>query len=256
MVSRAGDPRNLLKSALMNLHNQWLTKSPPFCLGHRGFPARARENTLPSFLAAMEAGAHGVELDVYVTRDGVPVVHHNAAAWTGEEELILAQLTWDELEPLSFVVDHESYQVATLTSVLDGIGPEAMVNVEIKPPLANRAAMTVEQILPVIAPHPNILVSSFDAEILRLTQELESTVPLGFLFDSLQALDPWPELPPVFALHPHKDCVDEAFMERVGRYHHRIFTWTVDDPQEAESLLALGVDGLISNRPDLIAPTC
>ena len=79
----------------MNVQNQWLTKSPPFCLGHRGFPSRARENTQASFAAALVAGAQGVEMDVLVTADGVPVVHHDDTAWTGEALRLITECYGD-----------------------------------------------------------------------------------------------------------------------------------------------------------------
>src|SRR5690349_17048621 len=50
----------------------------PLHIAHRGMPRLARENTLPSFALALEAGADGLELDVHATRDGVVVVHHDA----------------------------------------------------------------------------------------------------------------------------------------------------------------------------------
>ena len=52
----------------------------PLRIAHRGMPRRLRENTLPSFAAALAAGADGIELDVHATSDGVVVVHHDAVS--------------------------------------------------------------------------------------------------------------------------------------------------------------------------------
>ncbi|MBK6765004.1 MAG: glycerophosphodiester phosphodiesterase [bacterium] len=63
-------------------------------LGHRGSPKIARENTLASFRLALDEGADGVELDVQITRDGIPVVCHDEELATGERlcDLSLAEM--------------------------------------------------------------------------------------------------------------------------------------------------------------------
>src|SRR5437763_15808492 len=67
---------------------------PPLRIAHRGMPRRERENTLPSFAAALAAGAQGIELDVHATADGVVVVHHDAVT---REGMTHAASPWREL---------------------------------------------------------------------------------------------------------------------------------------------------------------
>src|SRR5687768_16417859 len=102
-------------------------------IGHRGAPRERPENTLASFLRALDLGADAVELDVHATRDGVVVVHHDfvpradasVAALRGRP---IAELTAAELA--TFKTSGEP--IPTLAAVLEAIGPRATVYVEIK----------------------------------------------------------------------------------------------------------------------------
>src|SRR5467141_1624776 len=77
---------------------QTISKTPPLIIGHRGASALAPENTLASFKRALEDGAAGVELDVRLASDGVPVVIHDATLRrTGLREGLVAKMTSGEL---------------------------------------------------------------------------------------------------------------------------------------------------------------
>src|SRR3954463_10768298 len=70
----------------------------PLRIAHRGMPRREPENTLPSFAAALAAGAQGIELDVHATADGVLVVHHDPVTRDGLEILTTP---WSEMREAS-----------------------------------------------------------------------------------------------------------------------------------------------------------
>ena len=90
-------------------------------------PRRERENTLPSFAAALAAGAQGIELDAHATADGVVVVHHDAATGDGVE---IARALWSDLSPSRR--RSGATEIPTLASVCDLVAERAELFVEIK----------------------------------------------------------------------------------------------------------------------------
>ena len=89
----------------------WIRLEGPFLIGHRGNAAHDRENTPRAFETALEAGCDGVELDVRLTRDLVPVVHHDDLVTDERGMAPLAELTWDEIRDARFDSDGGPYRV-------------------------------------------------------------------------------------------------------------------------------------------------
>ncbi len=122
----------MARRALLRRRRGELSRSPEL-IGHRGAPRERPENTLASFLRALDLGADAVELDVHATRDGVVVVHHD---FVPRAESSVAALGGRPIAELT-AADLGTFQVAgepipTLASVLEAIGGRATVYVEIK----------------------------------------------------------------------------------------------------------------------------
>src|ERR1043166_3284551 len=107
-------------------------------IGHRGAPRIHLENTLPSFVAAFDAGVDAVELDVHVTADGIPVVHHDARLGRSVQSRAfrrraIRRLTWAQIRTVSLSSDPDAdYRIPTLESVFDALGGRGTIYVEIK----------------------------------------------------------------------------------------------------------------------------
>src|SRR3954469_23760161 len=100
---------------------------PPLRIAHRGMPRRERENTLPSFSAALAAGAQGIELDVHATADGVVVVHHDHVTREGVE---IAATRWRDLQAADRSGDAGA-GIPSLASVCDLVSQRTELFVEI-----------------------------------------------------------------------------------------------------------------------------
>jgi glycerophosphoryl diester phosphodiesterase len=211
-------------------------------LAHRGANRLARENTITAFVAAASIGADGVELDVQLSADGVVVVHHDhdLAGLGAIGELTAAELPdW----------------VPTLGAALDACAGLALVNVEIKDPTAVLPTAALLTARP--NGQPAALVSSFDLASIDDHHCAAPGVPTAWLTlpgrDQAAALATAAEHGHA-ALHPHCSVVTA---ELVGAAHDRglrIGTWTVNEPDQAATLAAMGVDVLISDVPDVVRP--
>jgi glycerophosphoryl diester phosphodiesterase len=236
----------------------WIRQTTPLLIGHRGFPEAAQENTSPSFEAALEAGCDGVELDVRLTRDGVPVIHHDGAVPTGEGSLVLGEVTWAELRSTPFQGKLGPYSIPSLEEVILTLSGRGLINVEIKPPGPGRrdeVAAAVIRAIDRVRPRESTLVSSFDPDTLSAVHQLDRGCFLGFLFSSMRDLNHLEEsevADRLTALHPRHDLVDARLMKRAKERSLGVHAWTVDDPAEASRLVELGVNSVITNHPDRI----
>jgi len=114
----------------------WLDR--PLVLGHRGASAHAPANTVAAFRVADGAGAHGVELDVHLTADGVPVVIHDGSVdATTDGHGRVRDMTLREIQQLDagshFDAAFAGERIPTLAEALAAMGDRMLVNVELKP---------------------------------------------------------------------------------------------------------------------------
>jgi len=244
----------------------------PLVVGHRGASADHPENTLPSFEAAILAGADVVELDVRLTADRVPVIMHdpNVSETTDGtgfvNDLTLAQVK--RLRARGREGSGEGADVPTFAEALELLSGRGGVDVEIKnlpgePGFDSPREEVVERTLAVLAEsgfRGDVIVSSFNWFSIERSRELRPDIPTGFL--STASIDPWASLQ--YVTSRGHDYVLPQFPvllqagERFVRAAHeagvRVGTWTVDDPSTVEQLFTLGVDAVASNRPDMAVP--
>ena len=214
-------------------------------IAHRGASARFAENTVEAFAGARTLGADWVELDVRRTADGALAVHHDAHLPDGRA-----------------IVDVDAADlpagVLALTAALDACEPLG-VNVEIKnlpgDPDFDRSAGSWPTVAPVVAARAQpILVSSLPPRDARCPARLEPSVATALLTFALH--DPERTVEAVaaaghVALHPCDAIVDASLMAMCHDRGLAVNMWTVDDPDRIAELAALGVDGIVTNVPDV-----
>lgn len=226
----------------------------PAIVAHRGASAVARENTVEAFARARELGADAVELDVRRTADGCLVVNHDASV-PGVGPLV--ERTLDELRAAA-------PWIPTLEDALAAC--EGMwVNVEVKnSPLDpdwdpnERVAATVADWVAAQDAFARVLVSSFNPAALGRAREVARQIATALLtahgVDPLGAVDAAADAGHVAYHPPHQVLAGGRAGEVVRRARARglaVVPWTVDDPREIRSLAESGVDGVITNVPDV-----
>src|SRR5579862_4654549 len=149
----------------------------PLVIAHRGASSEAPENTLRAFTRALELGVDGIELDVQVTRDGVPVVFHDftLTRLTGTRGR-LADRTWAELQKLR--VGGEP--IPTLADALSLTRGRCILQIEIK------KGAPVAPVLAAIrktASTKDVILASFDSDILREAAALAPKLPRMLIAD-------------------------------------------------------------------------
>ena len=224
----------------------------PFLYAHRGASAQAPENTLAAFRCALEARADGVELDVHLSADGVPVVIHDATLQrttdgSGPVDLLNAA----ELATLDagswFAPDFAAETVPTLAAVLELLAGRLRINVELKDAAAGLAVL---ELLPRF-PGAEVILSCFDRAALHELRCADPRVPLAVLSEE----SGWHRLLPealalgATVLHLRADVVTRPLVAAARAAGQPVYAWTVDDPWTARTLLRAGVAGLFTNDP-------
>jgi glycerophosphoryl diester phosphodiesterase len=237
----------------------WGRHERPLVIAHRGASADAPENTLAAFRRARNDGADGVELDVMRCATGeVVVFHDDDLLRLGKRSGATRATTLSALREIDL---GGGERIPLLDDVLEELGP-LLVNVELKSPPRWTARIVddglAEAVAEILARHDvgaRALVSSFDPILLGRFRRCARAVATGLLFAHDQAA-PWrrawtaPLLRPT-ALHPESLLVDAHSVRRWRARGFLLHVWTVDDPAELRLLAALGVDGVITNRPKI-----
>ncbi|MCL5109570.1 MAG: glycerophosphodiester phosphodiesterase [Chloroflexi bacterium] len=228
----------------------------PRVIAHRGASAEAPENTLAAFALAAEQGADMVELDVQASRDGQLVVIHDATVdRTTNGSGAVRGYSLAELRQLDaggwFASRYTAERIPTLGDVCRFASGRIALNLEVKCQPGEFAPLA-GSFLSELAAHDHLnsaLISAFSLPVLVELRRLSPVVQLAYLFAGA-----WPggeqyERLALAALHPKHSLVDAP---RVSEAHARglaVNVWTVDERARWGELVALAVDGVVTNKP-------
>jgi len=230
---------------------------------HRGASHDAPQNTLAAFRLAREMGADGVELDVQVSKDGEAVVIHDFTVdATTDGQGAVKDKTLAELKELDagcwFDARFAGQRIPTLEEVIVEVGHQLFLNIELKTK-AFASTNLVAEVVRLIEDHNlvhRVIVSSFNPLPLRQVKRLNHHISTGLIYSFdlpahlIRAL--FLLLADADALHPEKHLVTQEYMTWAQERGYRVNAWTVDEPAEMKRLITLGVDGIITNRPDVL----
>lgn len=247
----------------------------PLLFGHRGAAGVAPENTLPSFRRALADGVDVFELDVHATRDGeIVVLHDPTLERTTDGAGPVSALTMAELERLdaghrfsedggrTFPFRGQGVRVPRLADLVREF-PEIPLNIEIKPP----GSAVVDAVVTLVrAARARIVLAAEHDDIMHAIRAAAPEIPTSLatgevaafigalqaggtpvLPDGAVAL----QIPPCFGDVTLVDAASVAAAHALGAEIH---VWTINDPDEARRLLALGCDGIMTDVPHRISP--
>jgi glycerophosphoryl diester phosphodiesterase len=234
-------------------HNLWFTTPPPLIIAHRGASAAAPENTLAAFRLAKTQGAHGIEFDVQLSADGIPVViHDDTVDRTTNGRGRVTDLTLAQLQSLDA---GQGESIPTLAQTFDLFGPDFLYNLEIKndDQTDRGAEQAIAECIRRYGVQRQLIISSFNPTALeRIYAVLGDEVPLAFLHMGMMDRDTSAWQFPCHADHPYYLAIDAAYMAWAQAVNRLVNVWTLDDPLIAQQLAAIGVHSIITNNPHLL----
>lgn len=222
---------------------------------HRGFSYIAPENTIYAFQAAIDSGADYIELDVQLTADKQVVVFHDKSLnrttnGTGK----ISDYTYEELQQLSsgkwFGIEFEDAKIMLLSDVLEFIGHKALLNIEIKN--IGNVNETVEKTVELVKEYgltSSCYITSFSYKALKKVKEIEPKIKTA-LIANVATSTAYSQLPDIDAVSMNYIFVNKSVVNTAHQNGKLIFVWTVDKEADIRHMVSLGVDNIITNRPD------
>ena len=232
---------------------------PPLVIAHRGASAAAPENTIAAFERAVADGADAIELDVHLSRDDQPVViHDETLERTTDGRGPVRGHTMRELKRLDAGAwrgpGFTGQRLQTLQEVLERFRGRTRFWIELKggsdlyPDIEERIVGLLE-VYDVI---DGALVQSFDHAALARLRSFSRELSLGALL-ARAPLDLARDVPPdADAVCPSSDVLGATEREAIRRSGRQCHVWTVNEPALMDRLVEWSVDGIITDRPDLL----
>ena len=230
----------------------------PLVVAHRGVSSLAPENTLAAVKKAVEIGADGSEIDVRLTKDGEVVLLHDSrlkrtagdpgAVW----DFTLQELTGFEVGAW-FGEKFEGEPIPTLTQVIRSVKGKILLNIEIK--LSREEPEIAQKVVDIIHREKirkKCLITSFDRKTVETVKEIDPRIKTGFIFGQDYPEDVFEGNWDVLSCNIR--VLNAEFMAKAREKKKEIHVWTVDDQEEMRRLIDLGVDAIITNRPQDLIP--
>ncbi len=238
----------------------YLNGKPPRAFAHRGWHTgdlAGRENTLPAFQRAFDEGYRYLETDVHATADGVLIAFHDPFLdRVTDSKGRVATLTWDQVRQARI---RGKDPIPLMSELLDAL-PEARFNIDAKAsgvlgPLADlirtagvadrvclgsfsdRRLATLRQTL-----GPQVATSMGPREIFRLVRASARGRGFGTTAVAAQVPVSWQRFP----------IVTPRFVASAHAADLEVHVWTINDESEMRRLLDLGVDAIMTDRPDVL----
>ena len=235
-------------------------------IAHRGASAYYPENTMPSFRGAVELNADMIELDIQLSKDGVPVVFHDAELTDHTNgQGMIADYTLKELKKLDagswFDQGFAGTHIPTLEEVLEYAGGKIALNIEIKTEAVTDSVKggVEEKCLQLVKKYgmeKHVLFSSFDYRAVAHLRELDSDIPVAILYDPSQSNKMMPhQLVKKYqadAFNCSHRQLSRKWVADLQKHDIPTFIYTVNGVRKMKKLIGVGVSGMFTNKPDLL----
>jgi glycerophosphoryl diester phosphodiesterase len=236
----------------------------PLLFAHRGAPSEHAENTLPAFAAALEQGADVLELDVRMSFDGHVMVSHDE---TGQRVYgvphAISLTHFANVKRWRCKRDNgQTYEPATLAEVLEAF-PRVPLNVDVKQEFPDMLLSLFDVIMGHAA-EDRVLLTSFSSRTLAKIRQLGYRGPIGMSQRDAALFVLGPRWLGRIARHgasrlqiPTRyaglDLTSRVTIEKAHALGLPVDYWVVNDPGEAERLLDLGADGIVTDEPKVLS---
>ncbi|MEQ8524516.1 glycerophosphodiester phosphodiesterase family protein [Gracilimonas sp.] len=235
-------------------------------IGHRGASAYYPENTMSAFRAAYEMGAEMIELDILLSKDGIPVVIHDETLdRTTNGKGLVANYSLEELRKLDaglwFGEEHAGEQIPTLEEVLEFAKGKIALNIEIKTEaVADEPSGGIEEkALNLVKKHgmeAHVLFSSFDYRAISHLKQLDVDISAALLYEKSQSAGRIPseliENYEADAFNCSRRQFSKRWAEDTQRHNIPVFIYTVNNKRHMEKVIKRGASGIFSDKPDLL----
>jgi glycerophosphoryl diester phosphodiesterase len=215
-------------------------------VAHRGASLKARENTIESFLAAVDLGADMVELDIRKCGDGSLVVFHDPRFSRGGRSGLISRLPFRELNRLAA---KKGFSVPSMETAFKTLSGKITLDIELKEPGYEEEVVACAR---EYFDDSQFVLTSFNPRVITAIKAFGRNLQTGFIMATAEGLA-LAETSPAEVLAPDKKLfsANRGLFARAKKQGKKIAVWTVDGIELlARLLIDPIVDAIITNRPD------
>lgn len=232
------------------------------CIAHRGFSALYPENTFSAFEAALRTPIFGIETDLQLTLDEVPVVYHDRSLkMVGGGLRLMRTRRLEQAQQLDygawFGAEYGQQALPTLKELLDRLGHATQWLLEIKrrelPWKRERLELLMRKTIQLVRERglaDRVMILCYDLELLAYGHGLDAGLRYVWNQDQAEMATGGDFL---YAYSLQHKAVSAALVARIQKTGKRVFTFTVDDGALLQRVLACGVNGVMANNPQWLA---
>lgn len=231
-------------------------------IAHRGFSGKYPENTMRAFEAAVKAGCDGIETDLHMTKDGVIVICHDEKLdRTTDGEGFIVDYNYKELQKFNAGIHFNegafSDKIPTLDEFLDFVKDKGLfINIELKNNIFIYTGLEEEVIKRIheYRLEENVILSSFNHYSMVKVKQLDPGIKTGLLYSAtLYNVHEYAKKLGADAVHPFFPSLqDKNIVRKIKESGLKINTYTVNEKIYMKQLMDLGIDGIITNFPDMM----
>ncbi len=247
-----------LSVVVIIIFNSIITSGQTKIIAHRGFSGVAPENTLIAFQKAIECGADYIELDVLKTKDdSIMVIHDASVDRTSSNKMKgkVSEMTYKDLSgvyvgyPTKFGDEYKYEKIPTLREALELAKGKIKVCIEIKVYGAEKGIVKIVNELGV---NNGVIIFSFYYPVLAKIRKLDKNIPILYLKSSADALTvDYAKVIEADAIGVGGETtITKEYLDMAHNQGIEIWRWTVNDENEMQQLIDIGIDGLITDFPD------
>ncbi|PLX12170.1 MAG: glycerophosphodiester phosphodiesterase [Marinilabiliales bacterium] len=219
-------------------------------IAHRGASGHKPENTIASFLRALELGAKMIEFDVHVCKSGEAIVIHDFTIdRTTNGKGFVSELSLEEIK--SFDTDNGE-TVPTLYETLEAINGKSMVNIEIKGKKSYKevAKAIKRQMESSVWEKEDFLVSSFNHEDLLKFHKLMPEIKTGVLFEHVpENFHEIADKLKAYSINANFEFLTNEIVDKIHNSGYKVFAYTVNEESDKSKMENMNVDGIFTNYP-------
>ena len=228
----------------------------PEIVAHRGDSVNAPENTRPAFELALLEHTDWVELDVFMTKDGVIVISHDDdLSRTAGEKLFIHDLTYEEFSKLDvgkrFSDKFEGLEPSTLDEILKLFKGKMKVQIEIK--YNDHMKGIEEKVLQIVNDndmHDEVIITSLSDIPLKRMKELDPSIITTYsMYVAWADID---DIPFADYYTIEEANVEKGMADRIHAKGGKLFAWTVNSEKTVQYLVDCGVDGILTDNPNML----
>ena len=228
---------------------------------HRGASKYFPENTILAFKEAIKANANGIELDVHKTKDNILVVIHDEdiqRTFKGKglvKDMTLKELRSFKCRNINFEENLEC-RLPTLEDVLELIkDTNIILNIEIKTDKIHYEGIE-KDVIDMINKYKlkeRVIISSFNHGSIKICREIDDKIEIGLLYEKpIEDVVKYAKVLGVDAIHPDLRLVSEKLIIEAKENNIKVNVYTVNYPEYMKILIKAGVNGIITDYPDLL----